>query len=246
MNRLDNYIDNKIGEVLLAENAKKEFDHVSSGRLSASKLNDPLQWQILHAMGIPTAEVDEYTVRKFKRGNHVEDWIMEYLEPKAKQVKAEYRDCIGYIDAVCDTSDWNFPVGIIPVEVKSVANAKYKRITKQHEPDKGHLLQGAYYGMALESKQFALCYIATDDYRVQMYIRDTDEFREEIDTIITKFQNAYQNAMIKGEVPVFEEREIWQKNPKYNRYSEYMGLTAEELWQKLAAHKQVDSKRKSK
>src|SRR5438105_4187037 len=123
----DNFLDRKIGDEIVAAALVKEAAHAVSGKLSASRLNDPLQWQLLYVLGVPQKPIDEYTYRKFLRGNHVEDWLLSKLTPVEKQKFVEYRGVVGYVDAVCDTADWQFPSGIIPLEVKSVSNMKFKR-----------------------------------------------------------------------------------------------------------------------
>ena len=55
------------------------------GWLSASRLNDPLLWQVLYVLGVPQKPIDEYTLRKFLRGNHVEDWLLSNMDCIDKQ-----------------------------------------------------------------------------------------------------------------------------------------------------------------
>ncbi len=221
---IDNFLDRKIGSALLKENEEERKGHKSSGKLSASALWDPLQWQVLHALGVDGRPVDEYVIRKFRRGKDIEDWFIRFLSLIGTQEFVEYRNVVGYIDAVVDTKDWDFPSGIIPFECKSVSNAKYKRILKQG-PDKGHLLQGALYGLARKSPKFALGYIAADDLRLHTTLHNTDDFRAEIDLIIDRFDE----QMKKGIVPVFEPNEKWQANPEYCRHPELVDKTADEL-----------------
>jgi hypothetical protein len=220
----DNFVDQEIGKRLLAENDEERKGHVSSGKLSASILNDPIQWQVLKTLGVEGKPIDEYVIRKFRRGKDIESWLVDFLKPVDKQKFVEYRNTVGYIDAVVDTKDWQFPVGVIPAEIKSVSNAKFKRILKQGA-DKGHLLQGAFYGICLNSPKFALCYVASDDLRVETYIYDTDDFKSEIDAIIDKFEEQIKSKV----VPIFEARETWQSNEEYCRYPELMDKTADEL-----------------
>ena len=224
--RIDNYVDRKIGSALLAENEKERQDHKKSGKLSASQLGDPLQWQILKALGYETEAFDEYTLRKFKRGKDIEEWVMKYLEPIETQKFVEYRNTVGYIDAVCDTENWDFKLGVIPVEVKSVANAKFKRIVKQG-PDRGHCLQASFYALATGKENAIVCYVASDDLRVHCYVIKTADFTDEIEKIITRFQEQLKS----GEIPVFEAIEKWQADNKYCRYLEFRDKTKEQLAQ---------------
>src|SRR3990167_4508836 len=116
--KIDSYLDRFIEKKFIEKNKEKERNHKSSGKLSASMLNDPLQWQILKVLGAPQKELDEYTLRKFFRGNQIEDWAVgETPDVIEKQKLIEYRNCIGYADATVDTKNWDFKLGIIPVEL---------------------------------------------------------------------------------------------------------------------------------
>jgi len=198
-----------------------------SGKLSASKLFWPLQWQILGTQFGLKSNFDDYTLRKFQRGKDVEDWFMKQIEPKEKQKFLEYRGVIGYCDSIVDTKDWDTKVGIIPLEVKSVANAKFKRI-EATGPDEGHILQNAFYALALKTDYHAITYIASDDYRVLTSIHRTEESRKEIEKIIDDFEEAVKSKTI----PVFEPRVKWQGDIKYNNFPEFAGLSAQELQEK--------------
>lgn len=228
MIRNDQYLDKFIGKSVSAKNALERAGHKSSGKLSASSLNSPLQWQILHSLGVEGKEVDNYTLRKFLRGKQVEDWYVSEINPVEKQKFVEYRNAVGYIDAIMDTKDWDFPFGVIPVEIKSTSNAKFKRVEKQGA-DHGHILQACFYAVALQVPHFAVSYVATDDYRIKTYVLDTHDYKDEIDEIIT----TYDEAKKVGVIPVFKAREKWQENPEYNSYSEWMGLDEGELAEKL-------------
>jgi hypothetical protein len=220
---IDRYIDRKISESLVAKNELERKNHKSSGKLSASMLGSPLQWQILKSMGVPQKEVDEYTLRKFLRGKQVEEWIVSYLDPIETQKFVEYKGCIGFVDAICDTKEWDFKNGIIPVEVKSVTNMKFKRIEKQGG-DRSHLLQGALYALALKSPKFAVLYVASDDYRIHLTEHDSEAFRGIIDDIIA----LYDKQKATNRVPAFEPMEKWQGDLKYNSYPLFSGLREEE------------------
>jgi hypothetical protein len=219
--RIENYIDNLINEKLLKE--QEEKDREPSGKLSASKLWWPLQWQILATQFKLKSHIDEYTLRKFQRGKDVEDWLIKQIEPKETQKFLEYRNTIGYCDSIVDTEKWETKIGVIPLEVKSVANAKFKRI--QQGADKGHILQNTLYALALNSEYHAITYIASDDYRTLTFIYKTADYKKEIDGLIDEFEEAVKSKTI----PVFEPREKWQANLKYNNFPEFTGLTKEEL-----------------
>ena len=221
----DNYLNNLITDKMLSEQADNKRE--PSGKLSASKLYWPLQWQILGTQFGLKSNFDDYTLRKFQRGKDVEDWFVKQIKPKEKQKFLEYRGVIGFCDSVVDTKDWDNKVGIIPLEVKSVANAKFKRI-EATGPDKGHILQNAFYAIAMKSDYHAITYIASDDYRILTTIHETENSRNEINRIIQDFVDAIESKTI----PVFEPREAWQGNIKYNNFPEFAGLSVQELQEK--------------
>jgi len=230
MPNIEQYFERTIDQKLKKQNDVNT--HTPSGKLSASGLGNPTQWQILKTLAVKTTEHDEYTLRKFQRGKDVEDRIIELLDPIKKQEPVEYRDVVGFADAFMNTSDWDFPCGIIPVEVKSVTNAKFKRIVGSSRiqgsgAQRGHKLQGALYALARGCSHFTILYVASDDYRTIAYTFKTEDFKEEIDSIIDK----YNYHKEKGIIPIFEPMEDWQSNEKYNPYPEWMGLTEEEIKQ---------------
>src|SRR3990167_3126726 len=193
---IDNYLDRLLSEKLLASQEHRE----PSGKLSASKLWWPLQHQILATQFGLKSNIDEYTLRKFERGHQVEEWFVSQIDPLEKQKFLEYRGVIGYCDSIVDTKDWDTKVGVIPLEVKSVTNMKFKRIEKQGA-DKGHILQNAFYALALGTEYHAITYIASDDYRIYTTIHKTKESQEEIDKIIDEFEVAVKSKIIPLFVP---------------------------------------------
>jgi hypothetical protein len=195
-------------------------------------LGQPLQWQILKTIGVPQREVDNYTLRKFLRGNHVEDWLLSLLPGIIEKQKfAEYRGAIGFCDALVDCTYWDSKKGIMPVEVKSVSNMKYKRITQEGAPDHGHRLQATLYALAFETPYYCIAYVSTDDYRVSCYVCPTESTTSGVEYAIDE----YTTALALGEVPVFEAIEGWQKSDKYNNFPDWMTLTAAEIEAKLQA-----------
>jgi len=224
MLRNDTFLDRYIGVELLKRNKLEREGHVSSGRLSASSLGNPLQWQILHFLGVETKPIDEYVIRKMIRGVEIEDWFLN-LAPcvKERQKEVLYRNVIGYVDAVIDTSEMDFPLGVIPHEIKSVTNMKFKHIVTQSKPDRSHMLQAGLYALAMGSDHFAINYIAADDLRVKTYVLDTADVKDEIDSIIDKFDA----QVLKKTVPLFEACEPWQSNLVYNNYPEYQKILEE-------------------
>ncbi len=224
--KIDTYLDKTIEERFVERDKKKRKEHKSSGKLSAGMLNEPLQWQILKVLGVPSKEIDEYVLRKFFRGNQIEDWLISEMPGVVgQQVLVEYKDCIGFADALVNTKDWDNNVGIIPAEVKSASNAKYKRIVTRGEADKGHILQAGYYALGSNTDHFAVIYVASDDLRVTVFVYETKDYKEEIDGIIDRFHSQLK----KKTIPVFEPKEKWQESLKYNKYPAWATLTQEEI-----------------
>jgi len=225
---IDNALNKWIADVVVDADIKNRAEHVSSGKLSASGLGEPLQWQILKALQITERQVDEYTLRKFQRGKDVEDRVLSWLPVSGKQEFVEYRGVVGYMDAMVDSAFWwtsGLPKGEMPLELKSVTNAKFKRIVGQGNPDKGHILQACLYGLAKNSEWTSIAYVASDDYRVQSFLVKVADYKYEIDEIIDRFNT----QLMKMQIPVFEPREAWQATPKYNKFPEFATLSQEEL-----------------
>ena len=221
------YLKKYIDEELLRRNKERDKAHKSSGKLSASVLGNPLQWQILKTIGVPKKEINGYTARKFLRGNHVEDWLRDFTPNIVEKEKfVEYRNVVGYIDALVDMTGWGIPniSGTIPHEIKSVTNASFKWI-KISGAKKGHLLQACVYAMALGKKHFIINYVASDDYRVKTFLFDVKPYAKEVNEII----DAYDKQIKLGIVPVFEAKEKWQSNEKYNNYPEFSELSAAKI-----------------
>lgn len=227
---LETYLDRSIGEDLTQANEEERAGHISSGKLVASALGKPLQSQILKVIGVPPKPIDDYVLRKMVRGRDVEDRIITHTRGLVEaQKEVLYRDVVGLVDAMVDSKDYDFKCGIIPHEVKSVANAKFKRIQTSGEADRSHKLQACLYALALDKKYFAIDYIAADDYRVLTWIYPVEECAEEVEGIITKFDD----CLLRGYLPKFEAMEKWQANEKYSDYPDWLGLDAYECETKL-------------
>ena len=225
------FLDNLIAEDIAKENAARESKHKSSGKLSASMLGNPLQWQILKNIGVPAKEFDTYTLRKFIRGRQVEDWLRSRIDKITEEEKfVEYRNTIGFIDAYADVSDWNIPnvSGTIPHEIKSVPNSQFRWIKKDGYKH-NHALQTTLYALATGSDHFIIHYVASDDFRIISFLVKTAEYKQEVDKII----DTYENQLKAKTVPVFQPVEKWQGNIKYNSYPEWAELTQEEIDKKL-------------
>lgn len=217
------FLDKYIEEQLIKRVEEERRNHASSGKLSASMLGQPIQWQILKVIGVPGDEMEEYVTRKFARGNDVEDWLVSQMPGIVnKQKFVEYKNTVGYVDALIDMRDWKLDFETLPHEIKSVSNAKYKRIQKT-EPDKNHILQACVYALALGTDQFCIDYVASDDYRVETYMFDTkDRIDAEIDITIKeavdKEIDAFYTQLKSGIVPAFQAIHDWQNDEKYANY----------------------------
>jgi hypothetical protein len=228
----DSTLDRIIEERLLADRIARDHAHRPSGKLSAGMLGQPVQWQMLKTLGVPQREIDSYTLRKFLRGEHVEEWLLGYLPGIIERQKfAEYRGVIGYADALADCNAWDSGKGVMPVEVKSVSNMKYKRIIQEAQPDHGHRLQATLYALAFETDYYCVCYCSTDDYRVACYVCPTESTVSGVEYAIDE----YEAAFAAGIVPVFEAKENWQASEKYNNFPDWQNLTEAEIEAKLEA-----------
>jgi hypothetical protein len=207
-------IEETIRKAVLEEYEEKE----PSGRISASKLGWPLQWQILHTLKVPPAPIDEFTLRKFQRGHDVEDRVMKWLavQDDQMQVPCTYRGVVGYADLVL----------AYPWDIKSVTNRAFSYIQKEGSK-LGHRLQTECYAKALGHTRYGIAYVASDDYRVLGF---EHEVTDEVDKVIDE----YEAQMEKLEVPVFEPREPWQANKQYNNYPEWSDLDRDQIDAKLA------------
>ena len=226
----DHTLDRLITEHLVAQRVAKDEGRKPSGKLSAGMLGQPVQWQILKTIGVPQKEIDDYTLRKFLRGNHVEDWLLSLMPGIVERQKfAEYRGAIGYCDALVDCSDWDSKKGLMPHEVKSVSNMKFKRIIQENTADHSHRLQACFYALAFETEYYAIDYVSTDDYRLETYIYHVDTTISGVEYSI----NEYNAALATGVVPVFEYVEKWQASEKYSNYPDFQKLTEPEIETKL-------------
>lgn len=217
--KINPIIEETIATKVLAANAEREAKE-PSGRLSASRLGWPLQWQMLHYFKVPGKPIDEYTLRKFQRGIDVEHRVIEWLAPAEdkKQVPVEYRECVGFADVVLD----------YPVEIKSITNMAFKYKQKEG-PSYGHKLQAELYAKALGFDKFAVAYVASDDYRVLCF---EEPVTGEVDVII----DAYNTQVASKTVPVFEAKEKWHAMADYSPYPEWKDLGPVEIAAKLAEH----------
>ena len=232
--QLSQTISRAIKEKLRAKYELERKQHTPSGKLSAGRLGDPLQWQVLHTIGVPAKEADDYALQVFTRGDDVEEWLVKMIPGLIeKQMFLEYRNVVGYADTVIDTKDYDFKVGIVPNEIKSVKNSAYKYIVKENKPKIHHVYQAVLYGLAMGVDNVYLTYVASDDYRVLSFVLDVKDYKEEIDQIIDDYDQAMKLWKEKGLIPKFEPKQKWQANQKYNPYPKFMKLTSQEAGLKV-------------
>lgn len=250
---IDQTIERTLARKLREQNNLDRKNHISSGKLSASRLYWPLQWQILNALGVPSSESDDYSIRKFKRGDHVEEFVVSQMDgvilpghireqevtdsgAKWNEQKGQwevfYRDVIGNIDAIVDSSDYEYKNGIIPHEIKSVVNSKFKWIEKRLSPDIGHALQSTLYALAIGTEVSIIDYVASDDYRVSSFVIPVSDYRGMVEQSIEEYDAALERWRTARVLPDLVAREEWQLNPKWASYPWTVGLTTEQIIEK--------------
>ena len=240
---IDTSINKFIDDSLIEANRLRDEKHEPSGLLSASMLYQPLRFQVLKTLGAPKKEFDTYTLGKFKRGNDVEDWFVGHLRKmgvlaretngrfmKATQVKLEYRGAIGYVDAIVDSRNMRYKDGIIPHEVKSVVNSKFKWIAKGGV-DWHYKIQGCFYAMAMERPSYAIDIVSAEDLRPNIYIFHTRELKADVDKAIDAYDQAMKNWNENRILPAFEPnpKVAWTANIKYAMFDPFWVEGADEL-----------------
>lgn len=226
-----------VGETLtkqiVAEAKKREDDHISSGKLSASMLGNPTQWQVLKWLGVPGKEHDEYTYCKFQRGRDVEDFVYDKLKLAGQKVgsqeKAEYRNTVGLIDIYFEDT------GEI-IEVKSTTNAAFRFIMREQKAKENHILQACLYALAKGQDSFSLLYVASDDYRCAQFEYNTADYKDQVDSIIDEFES----WTTRKEIPEFKPKQKWQNILKYSMYPDWTTMNSSAL--KREAKKLYESK----
>lgn len=219
----DTFLATKISEALAKANAEREALHEPSGKLSASMLYMPLRFQIFKAIGVPKKVIDPYVLGKFKRGNDVEDWFAGQMEQIGvlveRQKKVEYRGAIGFIDALVDSDKMFFKQGIMPHEIKSVTNAKLKRIASTGV-DYHYKMQACFYALAEKSDYYAIDIVSAEDLRPNVYIFETKEMAGAVEKAIDLYESALEDWKEKKILPSFMANpEVpWTSNPEYAPY----------------------------
>lgn len=233
---IKDYYDDVFLGTLIEDNEIESANHVSSGKLSASMLSEPLQWQVLKMYGIFTRVIDPYLFGKFLRGNEVEESYLTRLSRKLylfdRQKEVTYRGVVGRLDGMLKTEGSPMNVGDVPIEVKSIMNSKFKRIMKEGKAQRGHLLQGALYGLATGCEYFEIHYVSGEDYRTIVFLERTADYKNEIDKIIDTFNE----CIVQGVIPVFNPPEKWMADKKYSKFPDWQELTFEECQKKLAEY----------
>lgn len=222
----DTSINFFIESELIRLNKEREESHKASGKLSASMLYQPLRFQVLKTIGVPRREIEPYVLGKFKRGNDVEDWYVSMLNKMGVLIEAqkevEYRGVVGLVDAVVNSDKMYFKQGTMPHEVKSVTNAKLKRIAKT-EVDYHYKLQACLYALALETDYYSVDIVSAEDLRPNVYVFDTKELKDDVDDIIDNYEKAMKEFEASGKIPAFEANPQvkWTANPNYSMFNEF-------------------------
>lgn len=239
---LDTTINTYIDAELIRANAERSSKHTPSGKLSASMLYQPIRFQLLKNLGATRKEFDAYTLAKFKRGVDVEEWYVTQLrgagvliedkeiieslnltieDKEGAQPYAVYRDCVGYVDSIIDTNKMQAKKGIMPNEIKSVTNMKFKRIKKMGI-DWHYKIQAALYALAMGSKWFAVTIVSAEDYRSITQIFDTASMKHDVDVAISAYMKAMDLYSMDRRLPKFEANEHvkWTGNIKYAMFPE--------------------------
>lgn len=223
---IDTSINQFINDYLVEENRKRDLEHEASGKLSASMLYQPVRFQVLKSIGAPRKAIDPYVLGKFKRGNDVEDWFVSMLKKQDcvtdTQKKVIYRDCIGFVDVEVDSNKLQFKKGLMPHEVKSVTNAKVRRI-KKTGVDYHYKLQATLYALALKTDYYAVDIVSAEDLQVQINIFQTRELKADVDKIISDYQKAMENWQKEQILPAFEPnpKVAWTANKAYAIFDEF-------------------------
>lgn len=216
-----------IDSELIRLNTERSEAHESRGGLSASMLYQPLRFQVLKSLGAPRREIDPYVLGKFKRGTDVEDWYVEQLQNMnclvSGQKEVFYRETRGFIDALVDTKDWQFKCGVLPLEVKSITNAKLRRV-KKTGIDWHYKLQACLYALAEGSEHYAVTIISAEDLRTETYIFKTREMANDVDKRISAYIKAMEDWRKDRVLPKLEVQDAsvkWSISPGYAMFDDF-------------------------
>lgn len=219
--KLDNDLTRNIVTTIRQEYEIKRAQHEPSGKLSASQLGKPLLEQVLKVIGVPQKPIEDYALGLFRRGDSVEEGVIELLNPDEVQKEVEYRNCVGLIDAIKDGKIY---------EIKSIKNSQFQYLDPTNETRRrvngelvpvydgvkyAHALQGALYALAEGKDEFTIIYTSADDLRVLPHVIQTADMKAEVDKIIDEVDQALKSKKL----PRWQAREAWQE--KYHQYSSY-------------------------
>lgn len=236
---IDDSIQRSINEFLVKADEERAKTHEPSGLLSASMLYQPLRFQIMKNIGVPRKPMDPYVLGKFQRGNDVEDWFAGHLGNLGflieRQKEVNYRNVIGFADSVVDSNMMYCKKGTLPLEIKSVTNAKLKYYDKG-DVDHHYKLQGCLYAMGMETPYYGIAVISAEDYRVKIYVFETAELKSEVDQIITDYDNAMELWKTEKKLPAFapNPKVPWTSNLLYAPFTEdWINLSDEDMVKRL-------------
>jgi len=234
--KLNKDLQAEVVATIRKEYEEKSALHEPSGKLSAGQLGKPLLEQVLKIIGVPQKPVEDYALGLFRRGDSVEENIIELLNPDKTQIEVEYKNVIGIVDAIKDN---------VIYEVKSIKNSQFQYLdpenTKQKRSADGlvpvydgvkysHALQGGLYALALAKDEFTIIYASADDLRTLPHVIKTTDVKDEIEKIIKEVSDALKSKTL----PKWEAREEWQaKYPQYSSYPDWMTLDPELALEKL-------------
>lgn len=221
----DKFLNKIIEAELIRKNQEKMALHEPSGKLSASMLFQPVRFQVMKSLGIPRKDIDPYTLGKFERGNRYEAVLNEYASKVPglvieTQKPVEYRGVVGFADMIVNTNLTECKKGIMPWEIKSVANSKLTRIKKTGEIDWHYKLQGCLYALATKSDYYAIVIVANDsDSYVDVSVFGTSELAGEVNRIISDYNLAMLNWKEQKKLPELVDTQCkWATSPDYAMY----------------------------
>jgi len=234
--KLNTGLQSEIVATIRKEYEEKSALHEPSGKLSAGQLGKPLLEQVLKVIGVPQKPQEDYTLGLFRRGDSVEQNIIELLNPDKVQKPVEYRNCVGVIDAIKNNNIY---------EVKSIKNSQFQYLDPTNESRRrvggelvpiyggvkyAHALQGGLYALAEGKDEFTIIYASADDLRTIPHTVKTEDVKDEIENIIDEVDKALKLKVL----PKWIARESWQeKYPQYSSYPDWISLDPELAMTKL-------------
>lgn len=211
-------IEKEVNNYLRNKNETERNKHVSSGYLSASRLDKSTLENVLYLIGVPPLELTDYSLKVFARGNQVEDWVVGLFEElelvERSQTELEYVTPKGH--KIVGIEDVKFKGEDFPTEVKSIKNSAFKYLDIEGAK-LGHILQACTYALAEGKEKARVLYIAADDFRTKSFIVKVEDYKELIDSLAEKTYNAIRD----GKLPEFKPITDFQKLELYKEYTSY-------------------------